>query len=269
MLAEATGEQDLLARLCFELSRVPGYLFAWVGYSSDDGEPVVRPVAASEPGETHFLPTMRTDTNGEEGEPGAIQLACDTREPSASFDLSAIDWLPALGDSAERRGCRSGVALPLCRDGRAFGVLCLAAGIHHAFDDRERYLLMKLADQVATGIVALRARDSGLLDPENLERLASIVAGTSDVIAFLDSDGNYLYLESRRSAARRERAGRAGRSPGTVRRSSRCRGAQAGRAIHSRGARDGKLARQHRRAHRWRYRCERLADPVRPPHARG
>lgn len=194
VLAKAASEQELREWLCLELARIPGYVFVWVGSADDDPDPVIRPVASSEPSETRFLPAIPVSAAEDESGPGLVQAACKTCKPVADHDLSRVRGFWPSGDTAEQRSCRSGVALPLFRGRRAFGIVCVAAGIHHAFDNRECQLLQAMADKVADGILTLRARDSGALDPEVIERLADIVAGTSDVIAFLDQEGNYLYL---------------------------------------------------------------------------
>jgi PAS domain S-box-containing protein len=88
---------------------------------------------------------------------------------------------------ALRRGYASLVALPL-RDGdRAFGALAIYAGEPEAFGPDEVELLSELSDDLAFGLLTLRAG-------AERERLAAAVEQTADSITVTDSDGRVVYV---------------------------------------------------------------------------
>jgi PAS domain S-box-containing protein len=149
VLVHATDEATLLREICQVMVRDGGYRVAWVGFAGAESD--VKTVAiASDETDGH----ARIAWAAQGGE--QMAAAIETGEPAVCKDLRAATgpWR----DEAIRLGYRSCVALPLLADGRAFGALTLCSGEETSFDVSEATLLKELADDLAFGIVALRAR---------------------------------------------------------------------------------------------------------------
>jgi PAS domain S-box-containing protein len=150
VLVHATDEATLLREICQVMVRDGGYRVAWVGFA-DGAESDVKTVAiASDERDGHAR--IAWAAQGGEQMAAAIQ----TGEPAVCKDFRAATG--AWRDEAIRLGYRSCVALPLVADERAFGALTLCSGEETSFDVSEATLLKELADDLAFGIVALRAR---------------------------------------------------------------------------------------------------------------
>jgi len=153
VLVHATDEATLLREVCQVMVRDGGYSVAWVGFSEADATSEVKTVAIAS-GEKDGAARIAWATQGGEQMAAAIR----TGEPAVCKDFRASTVSGPWRDEAVRLGYRSCVALPLVTDGRAFGALTLCSGEETSFDLSEATLLKELADDLAFGIVALRAR---------------------------------------------------------------------------------------------------------------
>lgn len=151
-------EAALLAEVCRVAVEVGGYRMAWVGYASHDEEKSIMPVAHAGQ-ELGYLDAIslcwRDDHPHGRGPSGR---AIRTGLPQQTEDVSQLDSAFHWREAAMQRGYFSTLALPLCSDGRSFGVLCLYTGQLQQFASGEIQLLQELADNLAFGIVSLRAR---------------------------------------------------------------------------------------------------------------
>lgn len=151
-------ETALLAEVCRVAVELGGYRMAWVGYAQDD--PARSVVAMAHAGhEAGYLAHVRITWHEDDAAgQGPAGRAIRSGQPQQTGDISLIAehiyWL----DAALERGYRSIVCLPLRDELRSFGVLCLYAGEVQTFADDEVRLLQELADNLAFGIVSLRAR---------------------------------------------------------------------------------------------------------------
>jgi PAS domain S-box-containing protein len=153
VLVHATDEASLLREICQVMVRDGGYRVAWVGFAGAGGEAEVKAVAiAAEESDSQ----VRTAWAGHGGE--QMAAAIRTGEPAVCKDFRAVDGAGAWRDEGVRLGYRSCVALPLVTDGGAFGALTLCSDEETSFDASEATLLKELADDLAFGIVSLRAR---------------------------------------------------------------------------------------------------------------
>jgi PAS domain S-box-containing protein len=150
-------EASLLAEVCRMAADVGGYRMAWVGYAQDDKDKSIRPMAhAGE--ERGYLASIEVSwcEDNATGQ-GPAGRAIRSGQPVQNGDIRCADgcyWR----DAALQRGYRSSIGLPL-RDGQlSFGVLGLYAGEVQQFVPEEVKLLQELADNLAFGIVSLRAR---------------------------------------------------------------------------------------------------------------
>jgi len=144
---------------------------AWVGYADNDDAMIVRPMAWAGYEEGYLSDANITWANTEWGR-GASGLAMRNGEGVSIVDFEtdprAIPWR----DIALRRGYRSSVALPLKdENSKVFGVLNIYSSVPNAFTPVEMRLLSELSDDLAFGIVVLRARAEYKKTEESLRRI--------------------------------------------------------------------------------------------------
>ena len=153
VLVHATDEPTLLREICQVIVRDGGYRVAWVGFAGADAESEVKTIAIASDEEDRHARIAWAAQGGEQ-----MAAAIRTGEPAVCKDFNAATAAGPWRDEAVRLGYRFCVALPLIADGRAFGALTLCSGEETGFDASEATLLKELADDLAFGIVALRAR---------------------------------------------------------------------------------------------------------------
>ncbi len=158
-LIRATNETELLNEVCRIIVEVGGYRMAWVGFAQDDASKSVRPVAQTgfDNGYVEQLQLTWADQVRGRGPTGkAIRMG----KPAICQDLQTDPETAFMREEALKRGYASLLALPL-NEAHTFGALTIYAAEPNAFDDEEVSLLMGLANDLAYGITALRARAEG------------------------------------------------------------------------------------------------------------
>ena len=156
-LIRAPDEPSLLADVCEKIVEVGGYRLAWVGYAEQDPRKTVRPVAQAgfEEGYLDHLEITWADEAGGRGPTGtAIRTGQAVVARSIPEDPAFALWR----EEAARWGYSSSAAFPLQAGGECFGALNAYAAETDAFDEQEVGLLSELADDLAFGILATRAR---------------------------------------------------------------------------------------------------------------
>jgi PAS domain S-box-containing protein len=156
-VVHATEEQALLNEVCRVAVGPAGYKLAWVGYADHDEACTVRPVASAGPSEG-FLGRVRVSWADNQYGRGAIGPAI--REGRAVVIRHVLDH-PAFAiwhDLFEMRKFGSLLALPLRHEDSVFGALTVYAEEPEAFNPTEVDLLTELSDNLAHGILSLRAR---------------------------------------------------------------------------------------------------------------
>jgi len=151
-------EAGLLAEVCRVAVEVGGYRMAWVGYAQDDTERSILPMAHAGQ-ETGYLGEIHLSWGeGDITSQGPAGQALRKGQAQQTGDIARADNRFYWFADALKRGFHSAICLPL-RDGpRNFGVLCLYSGQAQTFSPDEVKLLQELADNLAFGILSLRAR---------------------------------------------------------------------------------------------------------------
>ncbi len=153
-------EQDihkLLSEACILLVSGRGYSFAWVGLLEPDG---VTLKLAAQAGDETIDPT-RFNFRLDEKDDG-LACAIHAIQSRAFFRVDPNEADDPCRGCPRREGNphRSGVGLPLLRDGRALGVLVvdhtLPSGM---FDDEEIQLLQNLANDLSYALEKINAND--------------------------------------------------------------------------------------------------------------
>jgi len=155
-LVHAEAELGLLHEICRIIVEAGDYRLAWVGFVEEGEAKAVRPVAQAgyEYGYLEGLNITWADTERGRGPTGT---AIRTGTLSIARDIMKDPCFSPWRAEALKRGYASSIALPLIADERVLGALNIYAAEPDAFDQEESGLLMELANNLAFGIVALRA----------------------------------------------------------------------------------------------------------------
>ena len=156
-LIRATAEQTLLSEVCRIICEVGGYRMAWVGYKDDDPHQTLRPVAwwGHEDG---YLYRVKISWGDNEFGQGPASLAIRTARPAVLHNTQTDIRIAQWQEAATQRGYASILGAPLLAEAKPFGSLTIYSVKADAFDREEMALLQQMADDLAFGIVTLRAR---------------------------------------------------------------------------------------------------------------
>lgn len=200
-LVRATAEDELLSEICQILVDRGGYRLAWVGFSADDDQKSVRPIAQTGTDQS-FLTMLNLSWADTERGRGPTGTAIRTGQPVVFQDALVDSRFAPWREQAIQHGYTSLLAIPL-QDGRthAFGALTVCAVEADAFDDQETALLQELAADLAFGILALR----GLDEREHMQRALwegerryrALFEGSNDAIFILDLEGVHVTANQR------------------------------------------------------------------------
>ncbi len=157
-LLHASSEAELLNDICQIVVHQGGYRLAWVGYARFDENKTVEPVsqAGYEDGYLQSLEITWADTPRGRGPTGTV---IRTGEPYVARNIHSDPEFEPWRARALERGYASSLALPLRTEERTIGSLNVYSTEADAFDKEEVKLLLELADNLAYGIMSLRARE--------------------------------------------------------------------------------------------------------------
>jgi two-component system NtrC family sensor kinase len=156
-LVRATDEADLPLAICRTVVEGGGYRFAWVGLADAERGAAVRPVAHAGH-EAGYLGDLEGGGADPERTGDPVVAALRSVRPCVVSNIREHPGADLWRAEALRRDYASLIALPLVGEDRAFGVLAIYAAEPDAFQEQEVVLLRELAEDLAYGIVTLRAR---------------------------------------------------------------------------------------------------------------
>lgn len=201
-LVRAEDETSLLHELCEILLHAGGYRMAWVGYVAWEKGKNVRPVAHAgfEDGYLDFLRISADDTERGRGPTGT---AIRTGKPSVFQDIRNDPAFAPWRDMALERGYASSIGLPLMAGDVCMGALTIYAPEPYRFDEEEVKLLVDLADDLAYGVAALRARKAHRAAEKALtaseEKYRRLVEMANDAIFVADAETGVIIDANRRA----------------------------------------------------------------------
>lgn len=181
VLVRAQEEVTLLKEVCRIIVESGGYLLAWVGFADNDSQCSIRRVAHAGI-DYGYLDDARITWAPDERGSGPTGRAIRERATQVCRDLQSDPGFALWRDEARRRGFRSCIALPLIAGNACLGALSIYADSSDAFDQSEVKLLEELADDLAYGIGALRARTEREGARQSMLRFRSLLDESSDLI---------------------------------------------------------------------------------------
>ncbi len=155
---QATDEQRLLGDTCRIICNGAGYRMAWIGIVEHNDAQTIRPVVWSGVEDGYLASAEITWADSERGR-GPTGTAARTAKTVVLEDYASDPSGRPWRERAYQRGYRSSIAVPLCAsDGGVFAVLTVYGSQPNAFPSGAVRLLEEIAEDLAAGIGALRAR---------------------------------------------------------------------------------------------------------------
>lgn len=185
-LVYASGEAELLDKICRTIVEIGCHCLAWVGYGERVGAQEMYPVARAMHGVA--CPATSDNVCGG-GEKGLCSVASDLLARDVVGDRIPLDrvygaWL----DEGLPCGCASAIAFPLKGAGGVFGALNIHAGKSTAFDAEEIKLLTELANDLSYGIMSLRSNVERRHAENDLRQRQRAIESSSNGIMIADAN---------------------------------------------------------------------------------
>jgi GAF domain-containing protein len=158
ILVRASSEPDLLNQLCKLLVQVGEYQMAWVGFAEDDAEHTVRCVAQAGFSDGYLESVRITWADDAHGR-GPTGTCIRTGKPVVNRNTLTEPTFEPWRAQAMERGFQSSISLPLVLGKRCAGALMVYSSRVDAFDPDEQELMLRLSEDLAFGIGALRDRE--------------------------------------------------------------------------------------------------------------
>ncbi len=191
-MIRASSEQELLKEVCRVVCEVAGYRLAWIGMIEHDKAKSVRPVAWSGLDKEYVMNVRVTWADDERGK-GPCGMSIRTGSTIFIQDLANDAQMGPWRESALKNGYRSCIALPLIDQSVAFGAFMLYSEKINGFTLEEVELLEEMANDVAFGILGLRAqeekRKAEMELRNNEEEYTRLVATIPDLVIRMDLEG--------------------------------------------------------------------------------
>ncbi|MEO8418945.1 MAG: EAL domain-containing protein [Methylophilaceae bacterium] len=178
-LTHISDEKQLLIDICRLAVDIGGYSMAWVGYAMDDDYRTIFPAAHSDAG-MDYLTGIKISWSADKPEGcGPAGQTIRSGQPVVSEDLMRDPRFSSWRASAQQHGFGSVTSLPLRDKSRIFGVLVLYSGEVRQMPSDEIILLQEMADDLAFGIVNIRAQEEQRrLQSAVVKVAAGVSAGT-------------------------------------------------------------------------------------------
>ena len=180
-LVRASSEDELIHEVTRIIVEKGGYSLAVVDYAGTCKEKRIVPKAWAGLQKRHFWVRDLSWDDVEEGQL-PVARAIRTGKTQISHDIEKDSAFKTWKEGALSHGYISNIALPLIDGEKTFGALCIYSSEARAYDDEEVRLLEELANDLAYGIVNLRARvaqeNHTHLLRESLEQSIKAIAAT-------------------------------------------------------------------------------------------
>jgi PAS domain S-box-containing protein len=155
----AADEVSYLQQFCQIIVEECRYSLVWIGFTVDDAEKSVQPVAFAGFDEEYVKSLSITWEDTEHGR-GPSGTAIRTGKPVACHNITTDPKFKPWREGALLRGYDSSLAVPLIAEGTTFGVITIYSCAGDPFTPEEVELISRLADDVSLGIQTIRLREA-------------------------------------------------------------------------------------------------------------
>jgi len=191
------NQDELFPQICQEVVQSGGMKMAWIGML-DEASQLITPAASFGSG-TAYLQDIEISASADKASgrgPSGIVMRED--RPYWCQDYMHETLLAFWHERGARSGWAASAALPLHRQGRIIGVLCIYSEEINAFDEASRNLLVEMASDVdyALDRYALQAERDQIarqLAASELE-LNTIIDSEPECVKLLAADGTVLKM---------------------------------------------------------------------------
>ncbi|MDH4465650.1 MAG: EAL domain-containing protein [Acidovorax sp.] len=186
-LVRATSETALLHAICQIAVDIGGYRMGWVGFALDDDDKTIQPVAHAGYN-PHYLESLHLSWS--EDHPygrGPAGMAVRSGEPVIVQDIRTDGDFAGWTERMLQNGFHGVICLPL-RDrdrDRTFGLLYLYAPEILQISEEEAKLLQELSNDVAFGIMSLRAHKAQQKLQASVLKVAAAVSASTGTEFFV------------------------------------------------------------------------------------
>ncbi|HZW25951.1 MAG TPA: PAS domain S-box protein [Gallionella sp.] len=192
-MVRAKDENDFLHAAASVIVKEGGYSLAVIDYV--DGNEL-KPMAFTGKDEGRYW-AQRLARSGTKQDTLPIVRAISGGTIQICHDIASDPAFEPWRETETASGHVANIALPLIIEGRVFGGLSIYSSETNSFDDEEVRLLKELADDIAYGIITLRAqaelRFAMQALRESEEKLHAVTTAAQDAIALIDNDGNVRF----------------------------------------------------------------------------
>ena len=184
-LARATSETALLQAICQIAVDIGGYRMGWVGFAMDDDDKTIQPVAHAGYNE-HYLESLHLSWSEEHpyGR-GPAGTAVRSGKPVIVQDIRREGDFAGWTERMLQNGFHGVICLPLRDRDRTFGLLYLYAPEILQISGEEAKLLQELSNDVAFGIMSLRAHKAQQRLQASVLKVAAAVSASTGTEFFV------------------------------------------------------------------------------------
>ena len=165
----AEREEDLLWNVCRKIVEMTGYSLVWTGYLQGDPQQTVK-IVASAGKDDGYLAKLNISLQDPIRGNGPAATAIRTGQRVILADFRKDDTIRPWLTDALQHGFKSGIAIPLMADNKAFGVLCIYSGETDRIDSDEEILILEMVNDLAYAIMSLRNRTEKMQTAEELKK---------------------------------------------------------------------------------------------------
>jgi PAS domain S-box-containing protein len=192
-VVRAENEVQLLNDVCRIAVENGGYRMAWVGFAENDEARSITPVAHAGV-EDGYLTAVGCTWN--ENDPlgrGPAGEVIRTGRSMVSDDFGDDSSVAPWSATAQQRGYRRAIRLPLRDADRTFGLLGLYSAEADQTGADEMRLLQEMAGNTAFGITSLRAESERCRMQSSVMEQAALLDTARDAIQVVGLDGQIIY----------------------------------------------------------------------------
>ncbi len=193
---QSVTEEQLLYEVCRLIVEANGKRMAWVGMADFGADKRIN-VVNHYGYDKGYLDTLQLTWKENERGLGPSGKAIRTGQYNLVRDIANDPDFGPWRDAALERDYGSVLSVPLKQHGDAFGVISIYAEETDGFDEENVRTLLRVADSVSHGILALRTEAAQRQAEEELsaaeERSRTLLESVTDGIIGLDADGQISF----------------------------------------------------------------------------